>query len=165
MRMYFFSCLGRTPKGSYSPRGRSRHPEPSQNPSQNAVLPYGPLGVHPTYCWEDISVFDLQLYGPRISEEMGSLLIFQTPVVPHQTSTSPKPHPSKPHPCNMPQAKNGSCAAIFGKLRCRSCTATFASLQCGSHFYQKLRCSKRKNCSATVKKLRCSFLRISSSHV
>ena len=29
-------------------------------------------------------------------------------------------------------------------LRCRSCTATFAFLQCGSHFSQKLRCSKRK---------------------
>ena len=79
--------LGRTPKGAYSTRGRSRHvletpfwetllrtlfyckthsnpllrtllrtlpqkrfqtcPAPSQNPSQNAVLPYAPLGVHP----------------------------------------------------------------------------------------------------------------------
>ena len=41
-------------------------------------------------------------------------------------------------------SENGSCAAIFGKLRCRSCTATFAFLQCGSDFYQKLHCSKQK---------------------
>ena len=33
-------------------------------------------------------------------------------------SASPEPHPSKPHACNMAQAKNRSCAAIFGKLRC-----------------------------------------------
>ena len=52
--------------------------------------------------------------------------------------------PSKAHPCNMPLAKTVSCAAVFGKLRCRSCTATFAFLQSGCHFYHKLRCSKRK---------------------
>ena len=40
--------------------------------------------------------------------------------------------------------ENGSCAAIFGMLRCRNCTATLAFLQCGSHLDQKLRCSKRK---------------------
>ena len=46
----------------------------------------------------------------------------------------------------MPQAKTEAtcCAAIFGMLRCRSCTATLAFLQCGCHFDQKLRCSKRK---------------------
>ena len=32
----------------------------------------------------------------------------------------------------------------FGKLRCRSCTAAFAFLQCGCHFDQKLLCNKRK---------------------
>ena len=62
------------------------------------------------------------------------------------SEASPKPHPSKPHPCNMPHARNGSCAAIFGKLRCRNCTAAFAFLQRGSHFYQTLRCNKRKLC-------------------
>ena len=44
------------------------------------------------------------------------------------------PNPSKPRPCNMPEAKKRSCAAIFGKLRCRNCTATFAFLQCGRRF-------------------------------
>ena len=41
-------------------------------------------------------------------------------------------------------SENGSCAAVFGKLRRRSCTAPFAFLQCGRHFYQKLVCNKRK---------------------
>ena len=41
-------------------------------------------------------------------------------------------------------SENGSCAAVFGMLRCRNCTATSAFLQCGSHLDQKLRCSKRK---------------------
>ena len=82
-------------------------------------------------------------------------------------SGSPKPHPSKPHPCNMPQAvtsENGSCAAVFGMLRCRNCTATFAFLQCGRHLYQKLRSSKRKTalqhrnrCVAAFLPLSCGF--------
>ena len=51
------SPIGRTPKGRYSSRGRSKHlctfwNHPllrtfSQNPSQNTALPYDPLGVHP----------------------------------------------------------------------------------------------------------------------
>ena len=32
----------------------------------------------------------------------------------------------------------------IGKLCCRNCTATFAFLQCGRRFYQKLCCNKRK---------------------
>ena len=67
----------------------------------------------------------------------------------NSSSTSPKPHPSKPHPCNMPQARNRSCAAVFGKLRCRNCTATFAFLRCGSYFYQ--------SCAATSEKLQCNI--------
>ena len=59
-------------------------------------------------------------------------------------SANPKPHPSKPRPLQHATSENGSCAAVFGMLRCRSCTATLASLQCGCHFDQKLRCSKRK---------------------
>ena len=46
---------------------------------------------------------------------------------------------------------NRSCAAVFGTLRCRSCTATFAFLQCGCHFDQKLRCSKRKTAARHCK--------------
>ena len=71
----------------------------------------------------------------------------------------------------MPQAKNRSCAASFGKLRCRNCTATFAFLQCGRRFYQKLRCNKRKtalqhwkSCVAGKWRFPAAFLRISSSH-
>ena len=47
-------------------------------------------------------------------------------------------------PLQHATSENGSCAAVFGMLRCRFCTATFAFLQRGSHFYQKLRRSKRK---------------------
>ena len=55
-------------------------------------------------------------------------------------SASPKPHPSKPHPCNMPQAKT-EVALQFSE----SCAAaTFAFLQCRRHFYQKPRCNQRK---------------------
>ena len=60
---------------------------------------------------------------------------------PKNFSASPKPHPSKPHPCNMPPAKT---EAALQMPRCRRCTATLAFLQCGSHFHEKLRCSKRK---------------------
>ena len=60
----------------------------------------------------------------------------------------------KPHPCNMPQAKTEVALQFSESCSCRNYTATFAFLQCGSHFYQKLRCSKR-TCIATLKKLRC----------
>ena len=57
-------------------------------------------------------------------------------------------------------------------LRCRNCTATFAFLQCGSHLYQKLRCSKRKTalqhrnrCVAGKWRFPAAFLRVSSPHV
>ena len=60
-------------------------------------------------------------------------------------SVSPKPHPSKPHPC---KSENTSCAAILGKLRCRSCTATFAFLQCGSHFLPKAALQQANNCTS-----------------
>ena len=68
--------------------------------------------------------------------------------LPWKISASRKPHPSKPHSCNMPQVTVGfpySCAAIFGKFRCRNCTATiFFFCNADVIFYQKLRCSKRK---------------------
>ena len=77
----------------------------------------------------------------------------RTPMHLDLSSASPKPHPSKPHPCNMPR----SCAAVFGMLRCRSCTATFAFLQCGSHSALQ----QAKNCTATSKKLRCRKVALS----
>ena len=79
-------------------------------------------------------------------------------------SGSPKPHPSKPHPCSMPQlvtSENGSCAAVFGKLRCKNCTATFPFLQCRRHFDQKTALQQAKNCTATLKKLRCRKVALS----
>ena len=61
-------------------------------------------------------------------------------------SASPKRHPSEPHPpLQHATSEDGSCAAIFGMLCCRSCTATLAFLQCGRHFDQIGKsCSKRK---------------------
>ena len=47
-----------------------------------------------------------------------------------ECSASPKPHPSKPHPCNMQQAKHRSCAAIFGN--CTAETALQHSLFCSA---------------------------------
>ena len=68
----------------------------------------------------------------------------------------------------MPQAKNRSCAAVFGKLRCRNCTATLAFLQYGSNFYQKLHCNERKtalqhrkSCVAGKWRFPAAFLRVS----
>ena len=45
--------------------------------------------------------------------------------------------------------ESGSCAAIFGMLRCRSCTATFVFLQCACHFDQ--------SCAAASEKLHCNI--------
>ena len=56
-----------------------------------------------------------------------------------------------PTPAVCHNAKNRSCAiALFGKLRnCRNCTATFAFLQCGCHFYKKLAILQHwKSCAA-----------------
>ena len=75
-------------------------------------------------------------------------------------SASPKPHPSKP-PLQHATSENGSCAAVFGMLRSRNCTATSAFLQCGSHLDQKLRWNKQKNCTATLKKLGCRKVALS----
>ena len=86
-------------------------------------------------------------------------------------SASPTPDPSKPHPMqHATSKKNRSCAAIFGELRCRKWTATFAFLQCRRRFYQKLRCNKRTTALQHWKVARkwrfpAAFLRISSSHV
>ena len=43
-------------------------------------------------------------------------------------------------------------AALLGKLRCKSCTATFAFLQCGCHL--------TNNCSATNGKLHCNIEKV-----
>ena len=53
------------------------------------------------------------------------------------------PTPLNPTPATCHKRKR---KLRFGMLRCRSCTATLAFLQCGCHFDQKaaLQCSKRK---------------------
>ena len=57
---------------------------------------------------------------------------------------SPWTPPLSTPPLQRATSENRSCTAIFRKLRCRSCTATLAFLQCGRHFSRKLRCDKRK---------------------
>ena len=81
-----------------------------------------------------------ETFGNFISNFASSCFCFP------ETSFSSDVHSAspKPHPCNMPQANNRSCAAIFGKLGCRNCTTTFAFLQCGCHVYQNLRCNNEK---------------------
>ena len=83
-------------------------------------------------------------------------------------SASPKPHPSKPHPCNMRQAKT-EVALQF--LEC--CAAEVAlqhSLFCSADvILTKAALQQTKNCTATVKKAALhesgAFLPLSSSHV
>ena len=81
---------------------------------------------------------------------------------------SPKPHPSKPHPCNMPQAKTEVV------LQFSECCAAEVALQ-----YWLFCCADvilTKSCAAASEKLQWNiekaglqesgaFLRISSSHV
>ena len=65
------------------------------------------------------------------------------------TSGSPKPHPSKPHPCNMPQAKTEVA------LQFSECCAAEVALQ------QSLFCSAEviftKSCAAASGKLQCNI--------
>ena len=53
------------------------------------------------------------------------------------------------------QYENRSCAAVFGKLRCGSCTATFAFSAVRKAFLPKAALQQAKNCTATLKQLRC----------
>ena len=75
-------------------------------------------------------------------------------------SASPKPHPSKPHPCNMPQAKT-EVALQF--LEC--CAAEVAlqhSLFCSADvILTKPALQQAKNCTATLQKLRCRKVALS----
>ena len=87
-------------------------------------------------------------------------------------SASPKPHPSKPRPCNLPQAKT-EVALQFSEC-CAAETALQHWLFCSakSHLDQKLRCNKRKtalqhrkSCVAGKWRFPAAFLRVSSPHV
>ena len=67
----------------------------------------------------------------------------------NRQSASPKPHPSKPHPCNMPQAKTEVA------LQFSECCAAETALQ------HRLFCSAEviltKSCAATSEKLHCNI--------
>ena len=76
------------------------------------------------------------------------------------------PHPSEPHPCNMLPAKNRSCAAIFGKLRCRNSNADVVfTRSCAATNENAALQHWRKSCVARKCRFPAAFLRISSSHV
>ena len=65
------------------------------------------------------------------------------------SSASPKPHPSKPHPCNMPQAKTE--VALQFLECCAAETALQHSLFCSADVI----CTK--SCAATNEKLHCNI--------
>ena len=99
----------------------------------------------------------------RKGQHLPALEVYKT------CSASPKPHPSKPHPCNMAQAKmevalqfSESCAAEVALQHSLFFSAVWKS------FLPKAALQRAKNCTATLKKLRCRkvalscrFLRIS----
>ena len=76
-------------------------------------------------------------------------------------SASPKPHPSKPRPCNMPQAKT-EVALQFSEC-CAAETALQHWLFCNAEVIWTKNCAaaKTKNCTATSKKLRCRKVALS----
>ena len=100
---------------------------------------------------------------------MARFRVFLRVVAFFQEVLNPTPLDPTPATCHK---RNGSCTAVFGMLHCRNCTATFASLQCGRHLQQKLRCSKRNialqhrnRCVAEKWRFPAACLRVSSPHV
>ena len=65
-----------------------------------------------------------------------------------QISGSPKPHPSKPHPCNMPQAKT-EVALQFLEIALQKlhCNIRFSAVR--TSFVPKAALQQTKNCTAT----------------
>ena len=75
-------------------------------------------------------------------------------------SASPEPHPSKPHPYNMPQAK------MKVALQFSECCAAEVALQhspfCSAEIvFTKICAAANENCTATSKKLRCRKVALS----
>ena len=66
-----------------------------------------------------------------------------------EVSASPKPHPSKPHPCNMPQAKT-EVALQFSQC-CAAETALQHSLFCSAEVIWT------RSCAAANEKLHCNI--------
>ena len=79
--------------------------------------------------------FAMFFFWPRVQTWPEHLRTIKTPPLQHTTG------------------ENRSCAAIFRKLPCRSCTATFAFPQCGTASLPKAALQRAKNCTATLKKL------------
>ena len=87
-----------------------------------------------------------------------------------QDSGSPKPHPSKPHPCNMPQAKtevalqfSGCCAAEVALQHSLFCSADVILTKSCAAASEKLQCNIQK--AAGKWRLPAALLQISGSHV
>ena len=110
----------------------------------------------PTLQWISATIVQIEVNMHRITKVL---------------SGSPKPHPSKPHPCNMPQAKTEVA------LRFSECCAAEVALQQSLFCSAEVICTKSctaasENCTATSKscvarkwRFPAAFLRISSSHV
>ena len=64
-------------------------------------------------------------------------------------SASPKPHPSKPHPCHTTSEKS--------KLRCSFRNAALQKLHCNSRFSAVRMSFSAKNCAAASEKLQCNI--------
>ena len=77
------------------------------------------------------------------------------------SSASPKPHPSKSHPCNMPQAKTEveRCSFRNAALQKLHCNIGFSAVRMS--FWPKAALQQAKNCSATLRKLRCRKVALS----
>ena len=79
-------------------------------------------------------------------------------------SGSPKPHPSKPHPCNMPQAKtevalqlSESCAAEVALQHSLFCSAEVIFAKSCAATSEKLHCDIGKAAFAGKWRLSCRF--------
>ena len=64
-------------------------------------------------------------------------------------SGNPKPHPSKPHPCNMPQAKTEVTLQFLESRAAEVALQHSLFCMCGSHF--------TKSCTTASEKLECNI--------
>ena len=102
--------------------------------------------------------FGTRLRAPALKTE--NLSIKTSIVLVTLASVSPKPDPSKPHPCNMPQAKRKlHCSFRSAALQELHCNIVFSAMR--KSFGPKAALQQTKNCTATSKKLRCRKVALS----
>ena len=89
------------------------------------------------------------LTGCRARPPQGPPKLSQLKLPSHSCSESPKPHPSKPHPCNMPQAKTEVA------LQFLECCAAETALQHALFCSVDVICTK--SCAAANEKLHCNI--------